>query len=96
MGDFLDRVEAYIAAAKAKATDLASKGADALEEFAAWLRARAGPAPLKADPGEAARVATCKSELAALGAPKSAAAGAVGASPADLLAQVLAAILAAL
>lgn len=100
MDDFFDKVEAYIAAAKAKAQDLAEKGADALEALAAWVRDQSGPAPVvgASDPH---RLAACLSECQALAAPAKGAKGAaaqaaVGGPFAGLLAKLLAAILAAL
>lgn len=100
MDAFFDKVQEYIDAAKAKAKDIAEKGADALDELAGWLRSQAH-APVGAAPTiDTTRLATLQSECQALAVPVT---GAKGGTPAPvggpfggLLAKLIAAILAAL
>lgn len=88
MSDFLDSVTEYLAAAKALASDWAEKGALALEQLAAFIRAQSGGGVMAAPPLDPAVLAQCQADCAALMAkpPKAAAFGAGGGLFAQLLA----------
>ncbi len=100
MDDFFDALDGYVAAAKAKAQDLAEKGAAALEKLAEWVRSHSGPALIGAtvSPPDTARLTQCLGECQALAAPVTGTAigAGVGGPFSGLLAKILAAILAAL
>jgi hypothetical protein len=94
MNDVLLAIENYIQAAKAKAADLASRGAAALREFADWIEAQSSGIVMAAGPADAARLDACYAECQALAAPAVAGPPVVGASPwAGLLLSALTAIL---
>jgi hypothetical protein len=80
MQDFFLKVEEYIAAAKAKAADLAALGCEALRRWADWIEAQSSGIVMAAGPQDAARLTALHAECIALAAPQ-ASPSVVGASP---------------
>lgn len=62
---FFDKLDAYIAAAKAGAADIAAKAADALRELANWVDAQAA-GTMKATPLDVARLKALQTECGLL------------------------------
>lgn len=75
MTDFFDKLKEYIDAAKQTAGDWAEKGAVALEELAAWIRAQAAAKSIAMSASDAATLATLKADLTVLQATPRAASG---------------------